>query len=618
MKYKGLNEEHIRWHLMEIYKPERFDANLNSVYTMPSRINYISLAEGKDFDALLVDDKMFRYTKLNEEDRDMIQDYINRYAYATALVKLNECSNVIGCGLSYNYSTDEAYDFISRSYDKLFENIYITKEKGKLVESFSNEKLKIYDGSEKYIRSVNDSKLIEDWENTFNHKFIKNYYIESVNQNGTETIINFVDNFGRLYETHYANTDSKLLEFGVNPEKFLNKKNLTESFRVGTLTEYQQPFTLHYAVITSYNKNENDISLGVLDAFGNSGTINLSLNISVDEFDKKYGDALQKIVKADTFGERLDLTNDFFAESKDDVASVGKIKGRQVSERNKENQLLSYKIYDFIPDLSKGDVVIKSSKSKEKFLVRVKDSNGKEYNISYLYTSAEPIKDFIDNINTEADEYDFTNKSDIVSFYQLLDDYGDILGSYPTGISTSGRNYPKKEGDDMLSEQVDEETVLNDFNTYLMDINISPEQVDEDIINDYFTGMFYEIWDNNDLDDANEAERIIRKKYHCEDKFNESEGVQTTDIAPKVDQDLGLVKVKMKKRGKITEEIKSDLLINMISEKDAFYGARGFIKDEFGRYHFNDYYLTESGKVVHKSKLDEVKNYINSKSVKSE
>ena len=93
----------------------------------------------------------------------------------------------------------------------------------------------------------------------------------------------------------------------------------------------------------------------------------------------------------------------------------------------------------------------------------------------------------------------------------------------------------------------------------------------------------------------------------------EAEGVQTTDIAPKLDQEVGsLIKVKMKKKKKVTESEMfniNDLLVESISEKDAFYGARGFIKDENGRYHFGDYYLTESGKVVHKSKLNEVKKY---------
>ena len=90
--FNGLNTSHILWHLQEIYNIDNFFKNLNESYTMPKHIHYMSLAEGKDFDALLIDDCMFRYSKLNESDLEDIQEYINKYAYSSALLKINEWS----------------------------------------------------------------------------------------------------------------------------------------------------------------------------------------------------------------------------------------------------------------------------------------------------------------------------------------------------------------------------------------------------------------------------------------------------------------------------------------------------------------------------------------------
>lgn len=71
------------------------------------------------------------------------------------------------------------------------------------------------------------------------------------------------------------------------------------------------------------------------------------------------------------------------------------------------------------------------------------------------------------------------------------------------------------------------ETVLKDFRLFLMDKYGDElyKDVTEDDVNEYFTGMFYDIWDNDDLESANAAEDIIRAEYHLSDKsdFNESE-----------------------------------------------------------------------------------------------
>ena len=64
------------------------------------------------------------------------------------------------------------------------------------------------------------------------------------------------------------------------------------------------------------------------------------------------------------------------------------------------------------------------------------------------------------------------------------------------------------------------EMVLRDFRLFLMDKygdELYKDVTDEDV-NEYFTGMFYDIWDNDDLDSANAAEDIIRAEYHLSDK----------------------------------------------------------------------------------------------------
>ena len=71
------------------------------------------------------------------------------------------------------------------------------------------------------------------------------------------------------------------------------------------------------------------------------------------------------------------------------------------------------------------------------------------------------------------------------------------------------------------------EAVLKDFRLFLMDKYGDElyKDVTDDDVNEYFTGMFYDIWDNDDLESANAAEDIIRAEYHISDKsdFNESE-----------------------------------------------------------------------------------------------
>lgn len=544
LDFQGLNTSHIIWHLQEMYRPERFLSYYGAKRVMPTRIHAMTLAEGVDFDALLIDNNMFRYKKLSEEDRNEVQEYINKSAFATALLKLNECSQVIGSGLEHDFNESEMYKYLSSSYDKLFENTYVTNERGRLIESFgSDSKIGIYEGENLYIRGTGDKRVAEDWSNHFSYDKLYEYHFDSVRQDGDCTIAKFITKEGQIYEAWFLGSNAKLVETGINLKHFLRKDDLLESFRVGTLVEYHQPFTLSESVLLEYSKDGDKLKLLMMDRYGNRGVIYATLNIPVDEFIKKYKKDMDSIFDERTFEDRLDVTSEFLEKCQSDVASFSKIKNREIIDTDDDGykSALSYKVKGLTPDPDAEDVVVINKKDKTKFQVLAVDNEGRKYNINYQYTGEEPIQDVIPDLNVEADDYDFTKQSEVYSFYRMLMDYGICKGSYPRGISTASRNYQRNNKE--------------------------------------------------------------------EGEIMEGEGVQVSDIAPKTDQNVGLVKVKMKKKKKVTEsEIidfdKNDLLINTINEQDEFYGSRGFIKDEHGHYHFNDFYICE-GKVVHKSKLKE-------------
>ena len=84
------------------------------------------------------------------------------------------------------------------------------------------------------------------------------------------------------------------------------------------------------------------------------------------------------------------------------------------------------------------------------------------------------------------------------------------------------------------------ETVLRDFRLFLIDKygdELYKDVTDEDV-NEYFTGMFYDIWDNDDLDSANAAEDIIRTEYHISDKSDYYESENSEKILANLVKDL--------------------------------------------------------------------------------
>lgn len=105
------------------------------------------------------------------------------------------------------------------------------------------------------------------------------------------------------------------------------------------------------------------------------------------------------------------------------------------------------------------------------------------------------------------------------------------------GVINLAQNY-LGELDQMNETESDsfETKVYKDFQTFLDDNNIT--EPTEDDINNYFTGMFYDIETEEDLDDSNRAEELIRSKYLGESCLKEGtnlRGSVYTEIVRSID-----------------------------------------------------------------------------------
>ena len=63
--------------------------------------------------------------------------------------------------------------------------------------------------------------------------------------------------------------------------------------------------------------------------------------------------------------------------------------------------------------------------------------------------------------------------------------------------------------------------VVEDFNTYLDHNNISPDNITEEDLGDYFTGFVHEIESDEDIEELNRAEDFIRSKYNIIDNTDD-------------------------------------------------------------------------------------------------
>lgn len=113
------------------------------------------------------------------------------------------------------------------------------------------------------------------------------------------------------------------------------------------------------------------------------------------------------------------------------------------------------------------------------------------------------------------------------------------------------------------------ETVLRDFRLFLMDKygdELYKDVTDEDV-NEYFTGMFYDIWDNDDLDSANAAEDIIRAEYHLSDKSDNYQEYDDGDTDWAAEEEADATERMERRYGSMDESEDSEkILANLVKD----------------------------------------------------
>ena len=99
--------------------------------------------------------------------------------------------------------------------------------------------------------------------------------------------------------------------------------------------------------------------------------------------------------------------------------------------------------------------------------------------------------------------------------------------------------------------------VLRDFRLFLMDKYNDEfyKDVTEDDVNEYFTGMFYDIVDSDDLDSANAAEDIIRAEYHLSDSKSDDYEYDDGDTNWAAEEEADAIERMERRYGGIDESV---------------------------------------------------------------
>ena len=146
---------------------------------------------------------------------------------------------------------------------------------------------------------------------------------------------------------------------------------------------------------------------------------------------------------------------------------------------------------------------------------------------------------------------------------------------------------------------------IDSRNRNVESVNESCEECDEcldivDVIHETFDKLTDEESVKSLLQSLNNEVKSLADKYNVVlDEINECEGTQTTDIAPKLDQEVGRL-VKPPKQDDLKEGYDFNVGFN--------HKFKGFILTEQGRYERGNFVLVKEGeqiKAIHKSKLNE-------------
>lgn len=204
----------------------------------------------------------------------------------------------------------------------------------------------------------------------------------------------------------------------------------------------------------------------------------------------------------------------------------------------------------------------KDVKDQIRFICKVDNIPIDEEFINFVYNKhldafsgeiMKKLKKEYDKLKTK-NEADESNEQKICSICgKAYTGYGNSAWPINSGYCCDTCNYSKviparlaqlRKSDESNNKNIKESTLINkntedfedlvkrDFQNYIEDTyniqNVQEladrlEHVTEEDINDYFTSLFYEIFDYNDMETANLAEEIIRKEYGLQDDMNESE-----------------------------------------------------------------------------------------------
>lgn len=280
---------------------------------------------------------------------------------------------------------------------------------------------------------------------------------------------------------------------------------------------------------------------------------------NLNESEKKELEKLEKEIKSDE--EKLNDKNTKW-EEKTDLEQDIKYNKKQVAELEKKENLTEgtkqkrisrygevdngYVLHNY-EEMSDEEAEQKAKESSEKdkwdiYYVAYDDvmnpgSNlrwyrGKSYTPEEAHAqlikdkkeNAKKFRDFVDNqLRSGAiDDPEHVNSLSDKEYEDLLVNTWmqdkDMIKAFKD-MNESESSYYNKDSEDF------EDLVKRDFKLYLDDVYGDEEykNVTEEDVNNYFTGLFYDIFDNDDIETANAAEDIIRKEYGLQDKLNESE-----------------------------------------------------------------------------------------------
>ena len=104
--------------------------------------------------------------------------------------------------------------------------------------------------------------------------------------------------------------------------------------------------------------------------------------------------------------------------------------------------------------------------------------------------------------------------------------------------------------------------VVEDFNTYLDHNNISPDNITEEDLGDYFTGFVHEIESDEDIDELNRAEDFIRSKYNIIDNTDDYQEYDDGDTDWAAEEEADAIERMERRYGNVNESASRIFKVN--------------------------------------------------------